>query len=309
MRVTIQLFLLAILIAALAYVFQPYIRTTVSQVYQRLAPCSQPITYKIGSIDPRFGVATSTFVADIKTAAGIWSEVHNKTLFAYDADNGVVTINFVYDTRQEVSQKLNSLDATIQNTKSQYNALKAQYTAAANSLSQKRALFESKVTALNKREAAYESEVKMWNTRGGASGNVFSQLQAEQTSLNQAESQLKQEQNALNAQVDSVNVLNDKLNTVISGLNNNATSYNATNQAEGSFEEGVYIAQSGKQEIDIYEYANQTKLLRVLAHELGHALGLDHVTDPQAIMYEQNSGKGLAATAADITALDAICHR
>jgi hypothetical protein len=40
---------------------------------------------------------------------------------------------------------------------------------------------------------------------------------------------------------------------------------------------------------------------------MGHALGLGHVTDPAAIMYRNNSGTGLATTAADLTELHRVC--
>jgi len=45
----------------------------------------------------------------------------------------------------------------------------------------------------------------------------------------------------------------------------------------------------------------------VLAHEMGHALGLEHVADAQAIMYKINQGKRLSLTEDDIAALNAQC--
>jgi predicted Zn-dependent protease len=49
----------------------------------------------------------------------------------------------------------------------------------------------------------------------------------------------------------------------------------------------------------------------VLAHEFGHALGLDHVEDPQAIMYylmDKQNIKDLKLTTDDINALKKGCN-
>jgi len=84
--------------------------------------------------------------------------------------------------------------------------------------------------------------------------------------------------------------------------------YNTTNFSNGEeFEEGEYIRDASGQRINIYEFGNETDLIRVLTHELGHALGLKHVTDPGAIMYELNQSDNEALTEADIRELSSMC--
>ena len=52
---------------------------------------------------------------------------------------------------------------------------------------------------------------------------------------------------------------------------------------------------------------NESELAAIIAHELGHALGLGHLANPKAIMYSVNEGINLKPTVDDINALKLQC--
>lgn len=94
-------------------------------------------------------------------------------------------------------------------------------------------------------------------------------------------------------------------NERVAALNAAAARYNQT--VGHSFEEGKFIRDTEGERIEVFEFIDTNQLERVLAHEFGHALGLDHNTDPKAIMYAKNESGGLTPTAADLAALRTLC--
>jgi|GEM_PF-5917020 len=61
----------------------------------------------------------------------------------------------------------------------------------------------------------------------------------------------------------------------------NLVSIEQDTQPGQEFDKGDFY----KGEINIYEYRNKYDLALVLAHEFGHALEMEHVEDPEAIMH------------------------
>lgn len=280
--------------------------------FQRLAsgawsPCARPLTYRLGTVDKRFGMSEAATLQVIDHAVRIWEDSLSQDFFTYSPQGGLV-INFVYDERQAATDRLKQYGITIDTTKESYDALRQKYLAVKAVVSREQKAYTSAENAYETKRQAYEAEVEFWNDRGGAPPSEYARLQQEQQELNRLTTKLKEQGRALEQQVADLNALVGVLNRIATQLNLDVSQYNkvATDRAK-EFEEGIYESTVAGTAITIYEFDNQTQLVRLVAHELGHALGLGHLNNPTDIMYYLNQAKTLQLTANDIAAIKEKC--
>jgi hypothetical protein len=294
--------LAALILVGAAALFYPQIKAKFF-----VKPCTQPITYSLGSFDSKFKISQKDFLADIEAASQIWEKAIGRDLFEYQS-GGKLAINLVYDSRQQATDRLSSLGIKIETTQSSYNDLKSRYDSENSDYDKKKAALDALIAQYNTQRLAYDAQVKYWNAQGGAPKQQYKNLQAMQTQLNAESAQINQQTDAVNKLVDDINALANVLNHLGQEMNLNVASYNTIGASRGSeFEEGAYITDSSGKRIEIYEFNDQKQLVRLLAHELGHALGLEHVDDPNAIMYRLNEGTNAVPTTADLNELKQVC--
>lgn len=93
--------------------------------YQDTRPCARPVAYAVGVIDTRFGVSTSTVVAQAKAAAGIWNRAAGKTVLSYNPA-AELKISFIYDEREAAAKLGNEIarqQATLDSQRASLDAL------------------------------------------------------------------------------------------------------------------------------------------------------------------------------------------
>lgn len=268
-------------------------------------PCSKPITYAIGNVDPRFHISPADFQKTVLSAETIWENPIGRNLFQYDP-NSNFKINLIYDDRQErtqESQKLENQLGTLENSHEeiigQYNNLSAAYKKRLDSYNKAVAQYEKSL-------ADYNQEVDLWNAKGGATPEVFSQLKKEKKDLENTFAQLEIERKAVNALIGQTNDLAEKEKSVVNNYNTSLSSYKNKYGEPSEFDKGVYDGKS----INVYQFNQKDDLEMTIVHELGHALGIDHLGNPQSVMYYLMGEQDMEnphLSPEDISALKDIC--
>lgn len=268
--------------------------------------CSTPITYSIDQFDSEFNITEGEFKSAIKEAEDIWEKASNRNLFEYSS-NGKMKISLIYDYRQESTSTISNLDNNLNKDSNYYLLLKSQYETLVSKYNRDSQELNSLISSYNQKMSIYEGKLSSWNKKNG-SQDEYNRLNQEKQELENLSITIKNKQSKINADASTINQLATQLNTLANNLNLKIAKYNDVVQSSDSeFEQGNYISGLDSRLINIYQFENREKLVRVLAHELGHALGIDHIDNPEDIMYAYNIGKSDTITEADLIELSRVC--
>jgi predicted Zn-dependent protease len=270
-------------------------------------PCQETITYRIGKVDDQFGLSRQEFAVAVNMAAAMWGKPVSRNVFREDTQ-GAIEINLIYDYRQEASDKLKKLNYKIDNTKTSYENLKARLGDLKSEHEQRNALLTRDLNIYNSRISTLNSNVEYWNRRGEVTDNVYKKLTQEKDELEYLRETLKVKQEDLRRLADTINSMVVVINEIATNINLDLFNYQNTGNALGhEFCEGLYEIKNGKQTINIYQYDNDYRLVRVLAHEFGHALGLNHSANSNAVMYRLIKSDVIELSPDDIATLHKRC--
>jgi hypothetical protein len=266
--------------------------------------CPAPLEYRLGDLNEQFGISSSTAIGYITEAENYWEEATGRDLFIYN-EEADFTVDFVFDERQEDAneQEVSRAELDAKWTESEevrgtIEKLQSSYDGLAESHADDIDAYEARLTSYNQR-------VNKYNDQGGAPPDIFAELEEERESVNKISRKLNETANDLSKLATEINSLGERGSELVDKYNNEVQSYNYRFGHAGEFTQGDYQGDN----INIYKFSNDNEVITVLAHEFGHALGLDHVDDETALMYylleDPNSSPELST--ADLELFYEVC--
>lgn len=277
-------------------------QTRYNHVSDRLQhPFDTRLRYRIGEIDTRFGLTHQQLKSLTQQATDIWTQGTGTDFFVYDAQ-AKLTINLIYDDRQMQStqrhQQLGEIKQNQQNWADQNQRLQ-QLKAEIEHINQ---IIHSKKSQLGAQVQHYNQNIAQTNQYGAMHSSQHQLFLNQHEALQKQTLELQQEIEQYNQKIQQINHQVHQLNQMNQSLNQSIDQFNQRFKAK-LFDKAIFNGEK----IIIYEFSSTDDLRLTLAHEFGHALGLQHNQDPQALMFatmQKQNLENFKLSAADLALLN-----
>lgn len=253
--------------------------------------CATPIAWWIAELDPRFGLTRSEATALVKRAAGLWEFAAGIRLFRHEPDAGI-SIRFAFDERQAHTLERRRQEAAYDSADARLRRWRAELDALTAREARRRDEHRERLRELERRVSAHNAEVSEWNERGSAPMDVVARLDSVGASL-------ERDRRALAEWEEDLVVVERRLEAEVERFNHALAAHRRTADSltrsfptrrvqSGHYQEQVQLRDGQvvgvDREIRIHQFDNREDLVFIIAHELGHALGLGHADEPGALM-------------------------
>jgi len=256
-------------------------------------PCSEPLTYTVGHIDTRFSVSEDDIHTAMKKAGTLWSDAAQKTLLKQAEDDGSIMVRFVYDEEQEMAdnelrarERIRSEQGVLDNMQSSYDRDRDLFDRRSEKYLNMAKETTEKLNVLNE-------WVRQINTTGGFSDEEKKEYEQRKAATEQMQRKVLDERAALDRKANSINREIERINKKIEENNRLIDRYNEEFAGESRFTKATFQRVGNGGVITVNQFLSKSELPLVLAHEIGHALGLNHVSNPKSVMFSKMGGQQL----------------
>lgn len=286
--------------------------------------CRPWVSWHIADIDPRFGLTHDDVAKAAEQASSLWNHAAQRQLFQHVEQQGIA-ISLSYDHRQRffedtqlLYQQIESIREEVEERDQALLVSRANFEALADDID----AVNSDIRALS--EEANALIEQHGNRRGQVPRRIVQQIDGLRTTVTQLNQRVQDKieqyyalQEVHNEQVAERNVLAQQHRDLASQLN---AQISRQQGATDVGEHGIYIRNHRgrvavrEEVIDVYQVRSWQGLVTILAHEFGHAIGIGHVSESNAIMSARMEtqfvdGFPEQLHQADRDALYAVCSR
>lgn len=271
-------------------------------------PCEEPLTYRTGDIDSRFNLSAQQITAVMEEVEELWETSLDRNLLEYKED-GKVVVDLIYSKEQKRFEEEQLFSNQIRTKKEQATATRNEYQRLAKRYNEKESDLKNTVSRYNRIADSYNELAEELQGQNPSQDKI-DELNELERQIKNLELNIERKQKNLESLRKQTNAKSEQLSDLIKERNKMIARYN--NQFGGikSFDQGQFIKKGENEAIKVLQFSNRAELKTVLAHEVGHALGINHVNNPKSIMYhkmEKQDIFDLKLTDEDVTALKNQC--
>lgn len=258
-----------------------------------------PLKWRIAEVDPRFGVSSADVAAAVEQGVALWEAAAGRKLFERDDVRGF-PIKLIYDERQKEMLETVRRNQAVQTEEDRMSAQRGLTEAAASRFESASQQLKSRAQSYEMRLNAYNQRVQQINAAGGvqpeqapALEQERNALDAERAAIEQAEQEVERLRVEANRMTDEFNRQVRLHNQEVARQRQNAQPAKLVRLGECTIVETRRGANKTTkvQGISVFAFQDNDHLAFILAHELGHALGLGHVEGDGSMMSEVEDGR------------------
>ncbi len=299
----------ALLVVVAAGVLLLFTRGNETETLQQVEPCGEPLTFQVGNIDDRFQISEEELAQMLQNISEIWSEAAGKTVMKF-SDDGEILVNLVYDNQQQMTDSERQFRDRLRHEEHQISRLESEYERMNDRFDEKTSRYKNDSAELQQQIDEMNEWVNEQNSAGGFYEHELEKFKERKNEINEKTARLNNRAVSLKAEAGELNRFLDEINKKIKHKNNLVKEYNQTFSGVQRFTQGTYEWRGDDRWINVFQFSDHRELKLVIAHEMGHAIGIDHVSNPESVMHHlmgNQIGPNLQLSDEDIAALNNIC--
>jgi hypothetical protein len=256
--------------------------------------CRSPLYIHLDTLSEEFSLTRLEASLALQEAADMWNEAVGENMLRLQHGKGI-PVRFIYDHRQQMLEKFSAEDAALEALNNELTDYRTEVSALIKELD--KTADELEAPQSRRDPQAHNRAVRRYNE------NVQVYLDKQQD---------------FNAKVAEFNSRQERLRAARVEAQHGFSEQGLDGQS-GDYR-GGWTTRNGNpvrplnESISVYKFGSQQTLVAILAHEIGHAIGMGHVSGHSSIMSRtRNEGPGYndapaRLSARDIEAVQRVCE-